>query len=240
MAVNAYYKNATVGSAWAGIVALWKEYVPHEDWAWSYEWGVGEFGGTSFLKVKVKIAKPDTDYYYSFIIVNTPVVTYPRGRESIRAVITSPGWSTCAGPVLPTYGARNSLANYEANVHVIKRDLIYYACNINYEADHRLDGGGGYIGSVDFKTWATFYVDWSGPVVLVDQVMVDSTPEYPCVPDADLANPLQVGIPGGSSGGGSVDLAPLVAAVEELALVDTDIEINNGAAMFSVRGKVRT
>jgi hypothetical protein len=239
MSVNAYFKCATAGAAWSAVAALWSSYVPHEDWSWSYTFGTGAFGPTNFLKVTVAIVKPDDTYNYNYIIVDTPIVSGGRGAGPVSYVISQPGWSTNAPPVLFTYGGRTSLDDYQTNVHPLKRDLVYACTNVAAATDWRFDGGGGYIGEVEYKTWGMLYLDFAGPVLALDQIMVDSNPEYPRIPDASLANPLQLGRPGCPSGGGSVDLAPVVAALQEIALIDVDYTANNGGTIFSMRGKVR-
>jgi hypothetical protein len=41
-------------------------------------------------------------------------------------------------------------------------------------------------------------------------------------------------------GGGSVDLAPVVAALQDIALMDVDYVANNGSTTWSMRGRVRS
>lgn len=78
------------------------------------------------------------------------------------------------------------------------------------------------------------------PDIISIQTGVQTSSEYlynsqPITPDVPVSRLAVIG----GGGGSTVDLAPLVAAVEDLSFVDQTFTINNGADMFTVRGRIR-
>lgn len=238
MAVTSYYNCAHAGALWQAIAALWADYVSHTDWTWAYSVESGTPGSVSVLTVKITIVKPDDTYIFKYFACDTILVSATRGRQPVGYVLSRPGFNASPIPVLSTYGSRTTITDYASNVHEMKKTLVYNATDIAAAAEHSYDAGDYAIGSLTSKTWMVVYQDLTGPVVMVEQIAVYDTPEYPLVPDANPQNPIGTGIPGCPSGGGSVDTSGIVAAIEELVLVDRDIFVNNGASIFSVRGKV--
>lgn len=69
-------------------------------------------------------------------------------------------------------------------------------------------------------------------VQTASEYLYNSLPITPDVPEYRLT------VSGG--GGGSVDLGPLTTAVDNLSFVDQTFAINNGADLFTVRGRIRS
>jgi hypothetical protein len=158
-----------------------------------------------------------------------------------QQLISFPGWSVMPPVVQPSYGARDARADWHTNMIGARRDLIWYNWvqpamgterfdnyNINYDS-----------GGVDVRYWTVKYDN----TVLLDSTFLNyatqTSTDYlynnrPICDGSHYDAPVTY-----SSGGGSVDLAPLVTAVEDLSFIDETFTINNGASMYTVRGRMR-
>lgn len=80
----------------------------------------------------------------------------------------------------------------------------------------------------------------------VDWLVVQAQDSTPVITGYVNSTPEGLGLPalgpsavvGGA--GAEIDLAPIVAALNDIALIDVDYTANNGGAVWSMRGKVRT
>lgn len=152
-----------------------------------------------------------------------------------------PGWMTMFGPTAPIVGAKDFLAIF-ASHGIATRNLIWAQYT---QAVIQASGLASWtiqpIGSAAQNSWRvwtdnpTSGVDW---ITAVAQSQVFSTGGW-----ANSASPAEMGrspsVPV-TGGGGDSGTAEIVAALNDIALIDVDYTANNGGTVFSLRGKVRS
>lgn len=235
-----YALHPHAGSVWVKACQLWAYYVENETWTLNYAWTVFSNGSENFRTLKIIIDDTTIVTNYWLILADTPVIE-TNGQHSPDYVGSRPGFASAPPVKQFTYGARDTIVDYTTNMHTIRLQLFTYCTGRSEEAQQYVDGN-SYNGWVHFRTWSVLYKAYVGAFVLVDQVCVqhgDIKAAFDAAPD----NPYMLGQQGttsGSGGGGTIDITPIVEALQDIALIDYDLAINNGATMFSVRGKVRS
>jgi len=237
--IDYYEVHPHAGSVWLKMLEIWLEYLPNETWTFGVTYTTNAFSGLAFLVVVVEVVQ-DTDTVRNHMALSDTPTVSGYGNNPCVYVGSRPGFGAMP-PVLPyLYGARSVIGDYDSNLHPAKITLLQ-RCTNAYHVSSQHASGGGYIDPQNFSTFTSIFFDRAGPWTMTDVIQTwDEDAVWRPAGDQPTINPYQEGVPGGGgSGGVSVDLAPLVAAVEELAMVDHNLSINNGSVMFSVTGKVR-
>jgi len=235
-----YFLHPHAGSLWIKACQIWADYVENETWTFNYAWTVFSSGSQDFRTLKIIIDDTTIVTNYWLILADTPVIE-TNGQHAPDYVGSRPGFAAAPTVKQFEYGARDTISDYTTYMHTIRMQLFTYCTGRSEEAQQYVDGN-SYNGWIHFRTWSVLYKAYVGAFVLVDQVCVghgDIKAAFDTAPD----NPYmlgQQGNTGGSGGGAAIDLAPVVAAIEDLSLVDWTIDLDNGAVSWSAHGKART
>lgn len=152
-----------------------------------------------------------------------------------------PGWMTMFGPTAPVNSGKDFLVLF-ANTAIPTRELIWAQyTNATIQASGLVSWTIQPIGSAARNSWRvwtdnpTSGMDW---ITAVAQLQQGTTGRW-----ANSASPAEMGrspsVPV-TGGGGELDTGAIVAALNDIALIDVDYTANNGGAVWSMRGKVRT
>lgn len=240
MATNNYYNlHEDAGAVWYHVNLLWQLYVEHETWTFGHTWTTRSNGSQDFLALKITITTDTDTDNYELTFLDTPVFS-GTGKNPPHYVMSRPAFGYGAPVMAPSYGARDTIADYNSNMHPIKLQILVHSCNASDGTDSYVDGT-GFDGWVANRTYQTLFTWYYGAYVLVDYIAVNSG-DLKLLPGNPGYNPLMYGLAGApqaGGGGGSTDLTPVVDAIDNLAMVDYNTSINNGAQMWSMRGRVR-
>lgn len=152
-----------------------------------------------------------------------------------------PGWMTMFGPTAPIVGTKDFLAIF-ASHGIATRNLIW----ANYtNAIIQASGLASWtiqpLGSAAQNSWRvwtdnpTTGMDW---ITAVAQLQQGTTGRWANgTSPAEMGRSPSVPVVGSSGESGT---AEIVAALNDIALIDVDYSANNGGAVWSMRGKVRT
>jgi len=142
----------------------------------------------------------------------------------------------------PTYGARNTKTDWNTNMIALRRSIwtTWTTATLGAAALNTLTLS-TLTGVCDLRHWTV----QQGNVIAYDVTSivtaVQSSVEYfPSNLPIDNGMPGQTLVVAGLSPAPEFDDSGIVGAIEDVALIDQDISINNGSAIFSARGKVRT
>jgi hypothetical protein len=141
----------------------------------------------------------------------------------------------------PSYGARTTVTDWNTNVRDFRWDYVIYNWIQPSQGSLRTDSWNTAFTSG--QIYQAYKVLKQNQIAVLDSTCLTVAPQtttkyyYNSTPPCNgaLVEPAAAV----SGGGGSVDLDPLVAAVEDLAMVDYSFSLNNGASVFNMRGKVR-
>lgn len=235
MATTTYTEwHPHIGSVWQRSVALWESYIGNSAITWTQ--AVNTLNGHRCVQITLT-GSPDTTVY---VLVDDSL----RSTSTMRIidVASSAGWRTMPKVQPASQAGRTTLTDFDAKLVALRR-LIWPAwtnCALGSEAsatavpNNAPDEIDLFYFTVRFD--ALFFLDQ-----LTISLFTETTTSYfyngqqVC----DGATDPRFNTVGGSSGGSTVDLTPVVDAIEDLALVDYSLSLNNGASVFSMRGKVR-
>jgi hypothetical protein len=162
--------------------------------------------------------------------------------QELARTLSLPGCNTVPPVLELTYGARTTVDDWKANVRDFRWDqFVYNWCQPSQGSRRDDDWNTAFTSGKIYQSYKTLKF---AQVAVIDSTCITLGPQtstkyyYNSQPTCNggLVEPIIVA---GAGGGGSVDLAPVVDAIEELALVDYSLSLNNGASVFSMRGKVR-
>jgi hypothetical protein len=228
------------GAAWVDLMAIWSAHANDAAFSIGHSFSSVTFGSTDYLMISLGITTDAGSDTYEWVLSDS-LANSGGPHLNLHYVASTPGFSTVPLYVSQDVGGRNNrdLARnqlwtlkyqYIENVTAMTMWLVDYVEIVLYDGSVRAQ-----------HNVASFYSK-VGTGTVCQTFNFEGTSGDDDIPGkVNQYNPLQCGIAGSSTAGGAaVDTAPIVAAIEELALVDYDFAINNGADMFSMRGKVRT
>jgi hypothetical protein len=221
----------TMGALWLQVLALWDQYATGTFTSWSFAThNVSGFYGKA---ITVGLSGGGTDVH-QLVALDCPT----SGVVPLAYALSCPGWRNPPPNVYPDTlpDGGSCVTKYSVGPVALRTNWLSNVC-------------GATIGVVDndfagpaFGVSNTiFYFDVSFGL----QIMVDATGVMHGTLAADglLAYPgdyVGSSVPvAGGGGGGSVDLGPVVDALEDIATMDVEYQANNGGTVWSMRGKVR-
>lgn len=227
--VDFFELHPGIGSVWARAMALWASWLQASNPPSAIS--VGTVLGYRMIQIS-QVVGPDTNRYNlcAMDIAGTNV------SVPLPQIMTSPGWNSTPPILLSTYGAtttRTSWTSTMLNVRASVWNTLMGVTGIAYTTTDYTDALTGLrlvhsvatvrkLGCIGVDCMLLGVTDGT----LAARTTVVSTPTDGRV----------VSAPGGSS---IVNLDPLVSAVEDVAAVDLTYEINNGDALFTIRGRAR-
>ena len=232
MAVNnEYFPN--MGVLWSRIITLWTTWVQQPGVSWS----ISIFPDPNYRVYDIAQSFGPTTNNFRLWDFGMPIAS----KYKADALRITPGWMTTPGVLTPNYGARVPGTEF-ISVLQPTRDFIWatatnaaqvsstgssYAfgppgCTVHYQAATYTDG---FVVLGDWLTLTTFQQ-------LGISLFPNSTNPAISAPNAPM--------PVVGSGGAAQDLTPIVEALNDIALIDVEYTANNGGAIWSMRGKVRT
>lgn len=229
-----------------------KEYYPHAGLVWSrtidllviylttvgmgFAWEVATEGGYYRVMINLTVGADTTSY--RLIDLDHPVGEF----YSFGYFFTLPGIFK-SPPVLPKErGTFQTILLWDIQAQLLRALFVETLLNCTYTF---LDG--------EDLTVANPPTIMRTLIARVRKALHIGVDQVSCATAGDGADPGYIGtqpdfqgapmappmmIVGG--GGGTVDTAPIVAALNDIALIDVDYTANNGGTVFSLRGKVRS
>jgi len=220
------------GAVWASAMALWDAFATGTYTSWAYARNnVDPMKGE---KITVGLPAGGTD---TFTFLDP---TCRNGeRQSLLYLMNTPGWrmplTKCYANPLPS-GASMTDA-YHDGPRNLRREMVNNWTGVSP------DGSTNDVTDTEFGITGQYYCD-----VYVDHLAVATdaygvyfgTPTYDGMQGypSDFVGGTTMVVPSAGGGGGSIDLTPVVAALEDIATRDVDYTFNNGSAIFSMQGKV--
>ena len=240
MSIDVKEIHPHAGSVWQRACGLWGEYVQHDTWTWDNTWGSQTFSGQAFLQLLITIIQTDDTYNYFLVLNDTPLAD-SYGRNTPNYIVATPGFTSLPPVRANSYGARNTMTSWHDSLHPIHIGLIRYGSGAPYE-DHEYSTGGGYIDPQNERNFGTMFFTYQGSFFFADVVQIWAAgAEWNPAGGQPTMNPYeQNNSPSAGSGIDASAIKTIVAALNEIAMIDTTYSANNGATTFSMRGKVRT
>lgn len=221
----------TIGMVWAAALDLWVQYATGSFTTWAYT--ITTLSVYKAVKVTVGLTGGGTDDYYLGALD-----TLSDEYAMVRQVFTSNGWRTLPQVVIPATlpNGDDAETGFLGGPFALRQDLVVGFTNANNgnTRDITKNGPDG------VSYFVCEQLVWKYNVVFVDVIgmmygTLSGVDAFAALPtDFEGESPI-VAVGGG---GGSVDLDPLVAAVNRVALIDVTYTFNNGGAAFSMRGMV--
>jgi hypothetical protein len=222
-----------IGSVWARVVSLWTAYVVDITLSWT---SATEIVNTHHSVIVTVVGATDTNIYH---VVDGAAPSID--AQQILFVQSRSGWLFFPGVLEPTYGGRTTSTDWVTNIQALREDMWSAWCSAALTSvstlSYNLNGFGGVALIKYFVVQydSTFFIDWT-VVTVKAQTSSEFYFQSRPVSTGQLA-PSQV-VVGGSSA--AADLTPVVAALNDIALIDVDYQANNGGDIFSLRGRVRS
>lgn len=226
-----YYPD--IGYVWSRIVQLYEGFIVDDTLNWIIYLGTH----LGCRAAEVNIVGPVDTNVYKLVDVSMPSTVKYRPDQAI----SSPGWMTMCHNLLPQYGTRISSIDWSSRLWAARQHLWTYWIDATVMNDVTSNWAltcpvaNQYQRTLTAHANTVFVVDWQ--TVTIFTPVVDQN--FP-----NDQNPSMMGrtqsVPVVGSGGGSVDTGPIVAALNDIAMMDVDYTANNGGAVWSMRGKVRT
>jgi hypothetical protein len=226
--------HPNIGSVWQRGLQLWDLYATgtYTNWAHSYN---GSYDDRSW---DITVTNPDesTDTF-TLIAMDMPegftgALTYLSANPGFHATLTKVYPNPIADGSSPWAAYRNKVWNWRLDIWAKYTGAL---ADLQNEDDTGTRYGitTRFIFISHFKNLAVV-LDGSG--ILWGTPTVDVFVGYPT--DFVGASPIAIGA--APSGGGSIDVTPIVEALNEIALIDVTYTVNNGKAAITVRGKVQS
>lgn len=221
-----------VGAAWAYALNLWEQYVAGTYTTWAYTMASLNTGRA--IKVTVGLVAGGTDVHWI-----QPFDSVTGETMTLQTIFDSPGWRTMPQQVLPntTPDAIGVDIAYLNGPFALRKDICGTWGNATVVQAHNWEISLSDIGEQSIYVFITYRVNtsffdvtgilWSN-AGLFTTIAAQAT---------DLIGAAPVFV---QSSGGSVDLGPVVTALQDISMIDVDYTCNNGQNTVSVRGKVRT
>lgn len=222
----------TVGAAWAAALALWVDFANGVYTSWSYSLSILNSGYS--IEVTVGLSGGGTDVHKI-----QPLDTNYNNFMPLTYVFNSPGWRTMPQVALPVTvpGGGSVDTAFTNGPWALRASILGSWCNVSgsHDVNDQYSMPEGIQTTIWRQIWKggnLAFVDvigimWSTPTGL-DSVTGQPTDFIGSAPPISM-----------SSGGGSVDLTPLVAAVQDLVTQEVDWTANAGGSTWSLHSKVR-
>lgn len=225
-----YYPHA--GLIWARAIDLLTPVVL--DGALLWVWSSDPYG--SLYRLQVQVNGGADDLHYSLYDLYQPAGEH----YSFDYVFTLPGIRK-APPIFPKLGgSRNTLDFWDASATDMRKsfmaDITGWSSTEIDATDYTTTGPATrYKGAVwTVKKAQHFGTDW-----ILAQADNGSPPAgYVGAQPEAQGGPALAPVAVVGSGGQAVDLAPVVSALQDIALIDVSYTANNGGAVWSMRGRV--
>lgn len=227
-----YYPD--IGKMWPDIVTLWTSYVQVDTLSWST--GLTTVSGRRVLGVTIDDGTDQTTYNFWDLAM--------AATQKYRAVdmVNLPGWMTPPPVMLSVYGSRVTSIDYTTTLWALRAFFYTWYCSASVAVNAAHTYAVSPPGANAFMKYIVWDEQFANGVDFLTLAVFDRTANagFPgdVNPTAGARTP-SVPVIGGSTGK-QIDLAPVVAALNEIALIDVDYTANNGGAVWSMRGKVRT
>jgi hypothetical protein len=228
-----------IGAVWAFFVAKWNQYVEGATFDLGFTYTDISWGGEGYRASIFIISDGTDDHEFWCLIANAPIYS-GYGRNAVHDAIASRGMDTMPAVSTRVVGARDNYHSWTTKAWEYKKQLVKFATGYDtfdtvISVRYQYDGG-----TLTGVQTATFLTQTQAAVMTQLVSMKGETPgEWYPSGDVPAETAAQVGAASAASGGGTVDLTPLVDAVDNLSFVDQTFTINNGADMFTVRGRIR-
>jgi len=222
-----------IGSVWARAVSLWSTWVA--DSTLTFAQTTGGDGSRRYVQITTSDGTDTTVWK----LVDDG--TQASAQVPVPWVAGRPGWQTMPTMQLPTQAGRTTLTEWRNKMAPLRNEIWENWCGaVLGDAVQQSN----YLSYEDFQSDIDYFTVRFNPFIILDALsLITGTPTattyyYNGTPHS---YPLATEVPTiySAGGGGSVDLDPLVEAVQDLSFVDYTFSTNNGANMFSMRGKVR-
>jgi hypothetical protein len=220
------------GAIWTQALQLWDDYAQGTYTTWAY--AVAPTGGMFGYKITVGLPAGGTDDY---TLVDLSV--RDGYQQAVSYLMQLPGWRAQLNKPYPDTlpDGHGALGKFQDLLRNFRRQIWLTHCSAS--PAHSIDGVGDSAFGLNMYT--------STDVMQRGLLLVTDTIEFAYgTMDADtlVAYPtdgigMETGSVVGGSSGGSVDLTPVVDALEDIATMDVEYQANNGGAVWSMRGKVR-
>jgi len=222
-----------LGSIWTRFIGLWQDYV--QDTTLTLTLSTPNVGSNKALQVQIA-GGTDTNIYQ---LVDGAAGSSRLG--DIARTLSLPGMATVPKVLEQSYGARTTVTDWNTNVRDFRWDQVVYNWIQPSQGTLRTDSWNTAFTSG--QIYQAYKVLKQNQIAVIDSTCLTVAPQtttkyyYNSIPPCNGA--LIEPAPAIAGGGGSVDLQPVVDAIEELSFIDQTFTINNGADMFSVRGRIR-
>jgi len=221
------------GAVWLSCMALWDTFATGGFTSWAYARNnIDPFKGE---KITVGLSGGGTDTY-TFL---DPTCRNGE-RQSLLYLVNAPGWRTPLTKVYanPLPSGASMPDAYHDGPRNLRREMVSNWTGISP------DGSANDVTDTELGITGQYYCD-----VYVDHLNVATdtygvyfgTPTYDGMQGypSDFVGGTTMVVPS-AGGGGSVDLAPVVAVLQDIATQDVNYQTNNGGAIWSARGKIVT
>ncbi len=236
--INEIHPHA--GAIWQRVLSIWVTYVPNETWAFTSTLSAVTIGSQDVVLVTITVDDGTDVTNYNMAQADTPYIS-GSGRIPLEYMGNRPGFADMPPVIQSQYGARDAYADFEATAWLAKKRMIVASTGFDYVGQTDAYNV-NFFPSISARTFVAIYNSGYGQWVSVQSISFNhNDPTYAPYEERPTYQPNMLAQSGvASSGGGSIDIAPVVAALNEIAMIDVTYSANNGATTFSMRGKVRT
>lgn len=221
-----------VGQLWARVVALWEYYVQNTTSSW-----IVYYSAVSSCRAATVIwTEGGDDLYHQLLDISLA----GSGKRRVDDIISAPGFSTAPKTLLTSYGSHSPGTDWAGTLWFARNKIIENWSN----AEQLLDNQQSWtLAPMSGTSYIRTSVWRERNVALADTSTLTT---WDGASGAEIAGGQNPAFPGktpsvpviGGGGGGSVDLAPVVEALQDIALRDVDYQANNGSTVFTMRGRV--
>jgi hypothetical protein len=226
------------GELWAWLMGQWPAVAAEDTSSIGFSYTGITFGSKTYLQIQIEINTTAGDNFYFITLLDTQW-TGSNATLPMHYVASLPGWNTVPPFVQESVGARDNNAYFRTHLWEIKKTVFSFCTDGVVQTDENIVSG---IAGANTNTQTYYAAFQCGAVVCIvmqQAFMKNTGSTYDPLNGSSMYNAYSEGNPGaGSAGGGSVDLTPVVAALNDIAMIDVDYTANNGSAVFSMRGKV--
>jgi hypothetical protein len=215
-------------------MTIWDQYAQgtYTAFSWAYT------SGGPYRQWTITVTNPDTSTD-TYLLVGLDCEV--SARPPLPYIVGSPGFRSPPPRAYPFLLPDGNQARYQYRDGMwnLRKDIInrYGGSSISGEDEDQTSGSY----DVDTHYWFGAYKRSDGMVIVdasgISYGTLDAGTTY-AYPSDFVGSSMPVALSAG--GGGAVDLTPVVDALNDIALIDVDYTANNGATIFSMRGKVRT
>lgn len=223
----------SIGIAWTLIVAQWSAWV--QDDAKSVTFSQGDLLGQRFVSISFSTGPTSVNNNYILADIKAASSDVPIGY-----IATSPGWRAMPGILNDVYGGNDTLESWRDQVLPARAQYWATLAGITAPVWTHADHSGTVTGVTSRHSYAEVSQRLLSAMDAGLCTVVSSALAAGTVVEQGLGDGLMAGVVlPAMSAGGQQDLSGVIAALNDIALIDVDYTANNGGAIFSLRGKVR-